>query len=88
MVKDIDNAFDHNMEFVFHLINRKITSSKKIIFLTEYPGSNFLLPPYLTGGKWDFQVANLLLASTANFEPCWMCATMDTFYRATWGALL
>ena len=24
---------------------------------------------FLTGGKWDFQVANLLLA-TANFEPC------------------
>ena len=28
-----------------------------------------LLPGILTGGKWDFQLANLLLA-TANFEPC------------------
>ena len=29
---------------------------------------NFLLPTFLAGGKWDFQVANLLLA-TVNFEP-------------------
>ena len=30
-------------------------------------GSNFLLPTIYTGSKWDFQVANLLLA-TVNFE--------------------
>ena len=42
---------------------------QEITFITELPGSNFLLPSFLTGGKWDFQVANLLLA-TANFEPC------------------
>ena len=43
---------------------------QEITFITELPGSNFLLPRFLTGGKWDFQVANLLLA-TANFEPCY-----------------
>ena len=37
-------------------------------FITEFPGSNSLLPTFLTGGKWDFQMANLLLA-IANFEP-------------------
>ena len=41
---------------------------QEITFTTEFPGSNFLLPTFLTGGKWDFQVANLLLASV-NFEP-------------------
>ena len=39
-----------------------------ITFITEFPGSNSLLPTLLTGGKWDFQLANLLLA-TVNFEP-------------------
>ena len=38
-----------------------------ITFITEFPGSNFLLPTLLTGGI--FQVANLLLA-TVHFEPC------------------
>ena len=42
---------------------------QEITFITEFPGSNFLLPTFSTGGKWDFQVANLLLASV-NFEPC------------------
>ena len=42
---------------------------QEITFRTEFPGSNFLLPTFLTGGKWDFQVTNLLLA-TVNFEPC------------------
>ena len=42
---------------------------QKILFIIELPGSNFLLSRFLTNGKWDFQVANLLLA-TANFEPC------------------
>ena len=41
---------------------------QEITFITEFPGSNFLLPTLLTGGKWDFQVADLLLA-TVNFEP-------------------
>ena len=41
---------------------------KEITFITELLGSNILLPRFLTGGKWDFQVANLLLA-TANIEP-------------------
>ena len=55
------------------LINRRIISVKiglfmqEITFITEFPGSNFLLPTFLTGGKWNFQGANLLLA-TVNFE--------------------
>ena len=40
---------------------------EEITFITELLGSNFLLLKFLTDGKWDFQVANLLLA-TANFE--------------------
>ena len=58
---------------MFCLINTRIISVKiglffqEIIFTTEFPGSNFLLPTVLTGGKWDFQVANLLL-TTVNFE--------------------
>ena len=43
---------------------------QEITFITEFPGSNFLLPTCLTGGYWDFQVANLLLA-TVNFKPCY-----------------
>ena len=56
------------------LLNRRIISVKislfcqEIIFITEFPCSNFLLPTILTGSKWDFQGANLLLA-TVNFEP-------------------
>ena len=42
---------------------------QEIPFITECPGSKFLLLTFLMGGKWDFQVANLLLA-TVNFEPC------------------
>ena len=38
----------------------------EIPFRTEFPGSNFLLPTFLTGGKCDFEVADLLLA-TVNF---------------------
>ena len=59
---------------MFCLINTRIISVKiglflqEITFTTEFPGSNFLLPTFITGGKWDFQVANLLLA-TVNFEP-------------------
>ena len=34
----------------------------------HYRIPNVLLPTFLTGGKWDFQVANLLLA-TVNFKP-------------------
>ena len=42
---------------------------QEITFRTKFPGSNILLPTSLTGGKWDFRVANLLLAAV-NFEPC------------------
>ena len=58
---------------MFCLINKRIISVKislffqEINFVKEFPGSNFLLPSFLTGGKWDFQVANLLLAFV-NFE--------------------
>ena len=41
---------------------------QEILFITELPGSNLLLSRFLTDGKWDFLVANLLLA-TAKFEP-------------------
>ena len=60
---------------MFCLINRRFISVKTglvfqdITFISEFPGSNVLLPTFLTGGTWDFQVANLLLA-TVNFEPC------------------
>ena len=42
---------------------------QEITFRTEFPGSNFLLPTFLTSDKRDFEVANLLLA-TVNVEPC------------------
>ena len=34
---------------------------QEITFITELTGSNILLPTFSTGGKRDFQVANLLL---------------------------
>ena len=37
-------------------------------FAIDFPGSNFLLPPFSRSCKEDFQVANLL-AATVNFEP-------------------
>ena len=49
------------------LLRRRIISVKiglffqEITLRTEFLGSNFLLPTSLTGGKWNFQVANLLL---------------------------
>ena len=39
----------------------------EITFITEFLGSNLVLPTFLTDGKWDFWVANLLLG-TVNFE--------------------
>ena len=62
------------MEFMFCLLNGRIISVKiglffqEITSITDVPGSNFLLPPFLTGGKWDFQEENLLLAMV-NFKP-------------------
>ena len=41
---------------------------QEITFKTEFQGCNFLLLTFLAGSKWDFPVANLLLA-TVNFEP-------------------
>ena len=49
---------------------------QEITFISEFPGRNVLLPTFLTGGKWDFQVANLLLA-TVNFEP-WNSFSMSS----------
>ena len=40
---------------------------QELTFKKEFSGSNFLLPSFLSGGEWDFQVVNLLLA-TVNFE--------------------
>ena len=59
---------------VFCLIKRRIISVKNCLFIqeitfrTEFPGSNLLQHTCLTGGNWDFEVANYLLA-TVNFEP-------------------
>ena len=77
MVKGIDNAFDHNGN-VFCLLSRRTISvkiglfSQEINFITEFSGRNVLLPTFLTSSKWDFQVANLLLA-TINFKPWPVC---------------
>ena len=53
---------------------KKYFSEIWLAFLRNcFPGNSqvatFYYPRFLTGGKSDFQVANLLLA-TANFEPC------------------
>ena len=72
MAKGILNTFDH-YRIVFCLISIIFISVKigfffqEITFITEFPGSNFMLPTFLTGRKWDFQVANLLFA-IVNFE--------------------
>ena len=57
---------------------------QEITFISEFPDSNFLLPTFLTGGKWDFQVANLLLA-TVNFEPCSYAHLFQDSYRMVTG---
>ena len=61
MVKGIDDAFDH-YGIVFCLIKRRVISLKiglffqEITLITEFSGSNFLLPAFLAGGKWGFPV--------------------------------
>ena len=54
---------------------------QEITFITEFSGSNFLLLTFFTGGKWDFQVADLLLA-TINFKPwAWdKCKSENVLY--------
>ena len=48
-------------------------SGKNPEVATLFTGSNFLLPTFMTGGKWDFQVTNLLLAAV-NLNPgCLAC---------------
>ena len=42
---------------------------QEIFIYTEFLGSNFLIPTFSIGGKWNSLLANLLLA-TVNFEPC------------------
>ena len=49
--------------------SEKSACSAKKLFITEFPGSIFLLPTFLKGIRCEFQGANLLLA-TVNFEPC------------------
>ena len=41
---------------------------QEITFITEFQGSKILLPTFSLGGKWGFEVADLLLA-IVNFEP-------------------
>ena len=61
------NCIQYYKQKKFFSQNRLLLPSHQ--FATELPGSNFLPPTFSTGGKWDFQVANLLLA-TVNFKPC------------------
>ena len=81
MVKGIDNAFDH-MEWCFFLHTEELFQLEigmffqEVTFITGFPGSNFMLPTFLTGGKWNFQVANLLLA-TVNSKPCMQTVKPD-----------
>ena len=70
MVKGINNAFDH-LELCLVLQAAEVLHQSRLLLpshqsATKLPGSNFLPPTFSTGGKWDFQVANLLLA-TVNF---------------------
>ena len=46
----------------------KICLFFQITFITEFPGSNLLLLTFLAGSKWDFPVANSLLAAV-HFKP-------------------
>ena len=49
---------------------------QEITLRTEFPGSNFLLPTFSTGGKWDFEVANfylLLLISNPEMDKACIC---------------
>ena len=53
-------------------------------FDNRIPGSKFLLPTFSIGSKWNFQVANLPLA-TVNFEPCRRllgCETVPLKYQS------
>ena len=64
MVKGIINAFDH-YGIMFSFSGRKNISVKISVFFSKKLISS--LPIFATGGKWNFQEANLLLA-TVNFE--------------------
>ena len=68
MVNGIDNAFDHMAFCLSYQQKNYFSVFQEILSVTEFPGSSFLLPTIQTGSKWDFQVANLLLA-TVNFKP-------------------
>ena len=59
---------------------------QEITFIREFPSSNFLLPTCLTGSKWDFQNANLLLAAV-NFEPCYIPCT-ETYHRSSFAIFI
>ena len=58
---------------MFCHITRRIISVKiglffqEITFRTVFPGSNYLLPTFLTGGKWDLEVENLLLSNPESY---------------------
>ena len=74
MVKGIDNAFDHMELCVLSYRKNNYFSEKQLalprnLFQNRFPGSNFLLSTFLTGGKLVVQLTNLLLA-TVKFEPC------------------
>ena len=69
VVKGIDHNFDlMELCFVIKLNNYFSLLFQEITFITDSQVATKLLPTFLTGGKLDFQVANLLLATT-NLEP-------------------
>ena len=61
--------------YVLSFIQKNYFSENQLVWPRNYfhkriSNCNFVLPTFLTGSKWDFQGANLLLA-TVNFEPCY-----------------
>ena len=42
---------------------------QEITFITEFPGSNFLLPTFLAGSKIGFSGGKCATYCTVNFEP-------------------
>ena len=55
-------------------------------FATELPSSNVLPPTFSTGGKWDFQVAHLLLliSNPGNYSP--ECSRFNNKIRNTYSS--
>ena len=59
---------------------------QEIKVIKKFPGSNFLLPSFLTCGKWDLQVSDLLLA-TVNFKPCYTLHSGEFLFQEGYARL-